>query len=1065
MSYHHRRGNKSSKVPNVKLRPAQPQEKSTNHDRSTRLKRRSTLLTSHDSGFDSDQDSQVFDIVPRPFKRVVLCATGISDKTTIFKQAIELGAQSLQDLTDRVTHLLAVEPGSAKYKCALDNGIPVMHPDWVTESHEIWLRGDDVDFDESVRRHRLPIFNGVVATLTGVTPITKRTEINKLLGENGGTYLKNLERPVRVTHLLCGDDCLSPSSSEIQLQDKMKYALKFNQRGEANIKIIWEEWFWDSLLVGGRLDEAAYEVDFDGIKPRPQRKTKAPVNTQTQSTSAMAHPASSLANAPGPLNPSKAPLKQNLAQDEDEQASAKRVPGVTLQIWESLLKPRGFELVKGKLIRSPSKSQSSSQLPHLPPESPLKGKEKVQEKPKVVGGLAGLRRTRSSAVFVGGGEGGIQAESTQRRLFGRTSTSAALAGPSGSQRSSSSIFGREGGLRDSSLDIINEGGMDVCTFEASSSSAATPDLPPAVTKNRIFDGKKLTALGEANCQSVQDAVESHGGVWISDLSGEVADVDFIVVRLVSGSKLYKSEQNTSLKAKYRTECWLERCIYEERILCPVSTSTEEDKPEELRGVWMPLDIDLPVANAETLNVSCSGLDQSESYSVKRLLRALGIILAPYFSRETTHLLCPSKTGPKYEKALEWGVTVVDMSWLNNVSRTGIIPPFDRARSKQKSMDRKGKGQLKLLDQNFQLNVAVLPLNNDLPPPPQSQAEFEFGVPNGLLGGIVANEDEHANDIVEGHQDAALDSPPNLPPQSSSPLPIEAEAEVEVASDPVPLFPVGPPQHRSTSNLPQVEEPTPSFIAHEKSYLEIPSSHSPSPMKPPSQTSFSSLFHNNENSNNVPVRSESSNMLQESLTKLLGKRKAMEDEQVGDHGEEENLPHVKRLWQRVLSENAEVEGAMDNPESNGLDTDGDGRGGKRARPLGRSKSGSKELLPFAKPDVQGLKAADGSTSIDHVSNLTEAGMRVIYEDPYAKDEQARLLKLLAPEKQKSQLEVLGLDDDSEVEVVDFRKKGESSRAPMRTVQAQSEKAAVGERKKERPKPRMKKKAGTSRVAGF
>lgn len=97
----------------------------------------------------------------------------------------------------------------------------------------------------------------------------------------------------------------------------------------------------------------------------------------------------------------------------------------------------------------------------------------------------------------------------------------------------------------------------------------------------------------------------------------------------SGSKLYKSEQNASLKAKYRTECWLERCIYEERILCPVSTSTEEDKPEELRGVWMPLDIDLPVANAETLNVSCSGLDQSESYSVKRLLRALGMSLVMF----------------------------------------------------------------------------------------------------------------------------------------------------------------------------------------------------------------------------------------------------------------------------------------------------------------------------------------------------------------------------------------------------------------------------------------------------
>ena len=39
-----------------------------------------------------------------------------SHKTTIFKQAIELGAQPLNDLTDKVTHLLALEPGSAKYK-------------------------------------------------------------------------------------------------------------------------------------------------------------------------------------------------------------------------------------------------------------------------------------------------------------------------------------------------------------------------------------------------------------------------------------------------------------------------------------------------------------------------------------------------------------------------------------------------------------------------------------------------------------------------------------------------------------------------------------------------------------------------------------------------------------------------------------------------------------------------------------------------------------------------------------------------------------------------------------
>lgn len=77
------------------------------------------------------------DLCPRPFKGVVLCATGIQDKvccvlpsapagradrrclarqTSLFKQALELGAMPLPDLTDKVTHLLATECGSAKYK-------------------------------------------------------------------------------------------------------------------------------------------------------------------------------------------------------------------------------------------------------------------------------------------------------------------------------------------------------------------------------------------------------------------------------------------------------------------------------------------------------------------------------------------------------------------------------------------------------------------------------------------------------------------------------------------------------------------------------------------------------------------------------------------------------------------------------------------------------------------------------------------------------------------------------------------------------------------------------------
>ena len=49
----------------------------------------------------------------------------------------------------------------------------------------------------------------------------------------------------------------------------MRYAEKFNGRGEAKIHLVWEEWFWDSLEFGGRFDEVKYQVR----EPRPERKT------------------------------------------------------------------------------------------------------------------------------------------------------------------------------------------------------------------------------------------------------------------------------------------------------------------------------------------------------------------------------------------------------------------------------------------------------------------------------------------------------------------------------------------------------------------------------------------------------------------------------------------------------------------------------------------------------------------------------------------------------------------------------------------------------------------------
>jgi DNA replication regulator DPB11 len=48
--------------------------------------------------------------------------------------------------------------------------------------------------------------------------------------------------------------------------------------------------------------------------------------------------------------------------------------------------------------------------------------------------------------------------------------------------------------------------------------------------------------------------------------------------------------------------------------------------------------------------------------------------APTFNCATTHLLCPSAVGAKYDKARVWGTPVVDMRWLSHTAKNGALPP-------------------------------------------------------------------------------------------------------------------------------------------------------------------------------------------------------------------------------------------------------------------------------------------------------------------------------------------------------------------------------------------------------
>ncbi|KAM6504048.1 hypothetical protein JOM56_000991 [Amanita muscaria] len=919
-----RRGNKSHRVPNVKLRPAQAAGTSSNG----KVKASSRRLVDEGSTCfaQETQDTGTSDPCPRPFKGVVLCATGIADKPTLFKQAMELGATTSSALTSRVTHLVATEHGSAKYQCAVERRIPILRPSWITDSYQVWLRGDDVDCDESMKAHRLLTFSGVALSFSGITDLKFREDVIRNLADHDGIYLENLERPVRITHILCSGD---------EETDKIRYARKFNQRGEANILLVWEEWFWDSLEFGGRFNEADYDVQ----QPRPQRRELTIHETQS-SLPAMPESLSSTsqqdAAPPTPFD------------DEEEIACVAHRAEFTVQVWGSLLKKRGYEVINGKVIRDPSKVPQLSPPSAVPrADTPDPNGMDVDHPPKAQSVLSTFRRANSFAPVNDSSQ--FTRASQRLQPFRRTTGTAGETGPL---------------LPDNPR--INHG-----------TDSGAQAGPSTIGPRGIFSGLKFRVLGEAKTLTVRNAIEQAGGIWSSEQETD-EDVDYIIVRLVSGSKLYREELDEDERTKYRTECWLERCLHEERV-CPY----------EEHIAFLPLGIQFPVAGTETIVMSFSGLDQSEICWMSRLLRALGIQLASTFSQRATHLLCPSGTGLKYQKAQQWNIPVVNREWLTAIATTGSVPQVldylvppgksDHAdldvsmvvdvKGKEKETvptlimdqtDVKGKGKEKedvpilIMDQ---MDVTMNDITNDrpkprpknnatthavqvsrqpsLPQPPADTEKISFGQPKGLLGsgsGTQAVPHPITPSRKEGvtRQETFILDGNGLRGEMSSPL-----SEQQLQSDDA----VQPP---------------------------IPSSKTPSPMKIPQEGSTASLL--------SPMRIDQA--LQESVTSLLGKRQG---EGEGGRNGKRSRPHRRPMSKEssTSSLNFDIRLASD-------------PGVVVPEPVYDGGEGKK--LDMLVADPAGESVTETGPSMGE-SLAEEKSMWVMYEDPGQVDERKRLMTLL------------------------------------------------------------------------
>ncbi|WVN85237.1 uncharacterized protein L203_100382 [Cryptococcus depauperatus CBS 7841] len=275
-----RRGHLSTKIPQVKLRPAPARAPNAERESSPINKMdeeilRMALLEAEDGdGLRSIKS-------PKPLRGVCITFTGVENKAYLGGLAKELGAQVETALTKSVTHVVAVGFDSPKYhvsktqwllahmlQFAVEHRIPIMTPEWIKTAHKLWINAEEFSFEENQENHRLLPFLGLKISMSGIEKLDRRKLIIKYITANGGEYHKDLDHVC--THLISSKPTSDPRPSE-----KLKWALRENAEVEAwrrkgvkdgkhEIIIVYEEWIWDCVAYKGRWKEDRY----DARKPR-----------------------------------------------------------------------------------------------------------------------------------------------------------------------------------------------------------------------------------------------------------------------------------------------------------------------------------------------------------------------------------------------------------------------------------------------------------------------------------------------------------------------------------------------------------------------------------------------------------------------------------------------------------------------------------------------------------------------------------------------------------------------------------------------------------------------------
>ncbi|XP_076684949.1 DNA topoisomerase 2-binding protein 1-like isoform X2 [Andrena cerasifolii] len=149
-----------------------------------------------------------------------ICASGLppEEKELVERLVEYMGGIFTKQLRSRVTHLVTGSVMSAKYETATEMKIPIVTKGWVEavwkENLKDFVKADDSRFD----KFKASVFLNLIVTSTNL-PRRRKEEIKNLINDHGGTFMGPLDgAKAKVV--------LAPENSPIS--EKLKYAKQVN---------------------------------------------------------------------------------------------------------------------------------------------------------------------------------------------------------------------------------------------------------------------------------------------------------------------------------------------------------------------------------------------------------------------------------------------------------------------------------------------------------------------------------------------------------------------------------------------------------------------------------------------------------------------------------------------------------------------------------------------------------------------------------------------------------------------------------------------------------------------